>query len=276
MRSKGFTLVEILVVVVIMAVVISLAVLSIGVTGRDSQLDEESRRIEGLVDLLHERALLEGRDFGLRIEPTAYEFVVYEPTRDRWLTLNEEQEFRHRELAQGRELSTGTRFAGRRAQTHRARSSDSDAAAAHAAGGDRRERRGNAVSPDAAARCDAGEGIGRRRCVRQDDAREFEPAGKAHVSRQRRRGFTLVEVLVALMVVAIGLGCADDRGERHGSHQRLFARQDARAMDRSQSPHRGAPDGEQTRPEAPTPASSSSPIAPGTTTPATSIPASRA
>ena len=69
-RNRGFTLVEILVVVVIMAVVISLAVLSIGVTGRDSQLDEETRRIEGLVDILHERALLEGRDFGLRIEPT--------------------------------------------------------------------------------------------------------------------------------------------------------------------------------------------------------------
>jgi general secretion pathway protein H len=101
MRSRGFTLVEILVVVVIMAVVISLAVLSIGVTGRDSQLDEESRRIEGLVALLHERALLEGRDFGLRIEPAAYEFVVYEPTRDRWLTLNEEHEFRRRDLPKG-------------------------------------------------------------------------------------------------------------------------------------------------------------------------------
>jgi prepilin-type N-terminal cleavage/methylation domain-containing protein len=69
MRSKGFTLVEILVVVVIMAVVISLAVLSIGVTGRDAQLDEESRRIEGLVGLLHERALLEGRDFGCASNP---------------------------------------------------------------------------------------------------------------------------------------------------------------------------------------------------------------
>jgi len=101
MRSRGFTLVEILVVVVIMAVVISLAVLSIGVTGRDSQLDEESRRIEGLVDLLHERAMLEGRDFGLRIEPTAYEFVVYDPTHDRWLTLTQEQEFRHRDLPKG-------------------------------------------------------------------------------------------------------------------------------------------------------------------------------
>jgi len=101
MRSKGFTLVEILVVVVIIAIVISLAVLSIGVTGRDSQLDEESRRIEGLVGLLHERALLEGRDFGLRIEPAAYEFVVYEPRRDRWLTLDQEREFRHRELPKG-------------------------------------------------------------------------------------------------------------------------------------------------------------------------------
>jgi general secretion pathway protein H len=101
MRSKGFTLIEILVVLVIMAVVISLAVLSIGTTGRDAQLDEESRRIEGLVDILHERALLEGRDFGLRIEPAAYEFVVYEPNRDRWLAINDEHEFRHRDLPKG-------------------------------------------------------------------------------------------------------------------------------------------------------------------------------
>ena len=100
-RQAGFTLVEILVVVVIMAVVISLAVLSIGVTGRDAQLDEETRRIEGLVGLLHERALLEGRDFGLRIEPSAYEFVVYEAARDRWTRMDQEHEFRHRELSKG-------------------------------------------------------------------------------------------------------------------------------------------------------------------------------
>src|SRR4030081_3757092 len=72
MRSRGFTLVEILVVVVIMAIVISFAVLSIGTTGRDSQLDDESRRIEGLVGLLHERALLEGRDFGFGIETVGF------------------------------------------------------------------------------------------------------------------------------------------------------------------------------------------------------------
>jgi general secretion pathway protein H len=99
--EKGFTLVEILVVVVIMAVVISLTVLSVSATGRDSQLDEESRRIEGLVGLLHDRALLEGRDFGLRIEPTSYEFVFWDTRRQRWLMLDQEQEYRHRELPKG-------------------------------------------------------------------------------------------------------------------------------------------------------------------------------
>jgi general secretion pathway protein H len=101
MRSKGFTLVEILIVLLIITVVISLTVLTVNSTGRDSQLDEESRRIEGLVGLLHERALLEGRDFGLRIEPAAYEFVVYDSRRDRWLMLDQEREFRHRELPKG-------------------------------------------------------------------------------------------------------------------------------------------------------------------------------
>ena len=101
MRSKGFTLVEILIVLLIITVVVSLTVLTVNSTGRDSQLDEESRRIEGLVGLLHERALLEGRDFGLRIEPTAYEFVVYDSRRDRWLMLDQEREFRHRELPKG-------------------------------------------------------------------------------------------------------------------------------------------------------------------------------
>jgi general secretion pathway protein H len=101
MRSKGFTLVEILIVILIIVVVISLTVLSVSATGRDSQLDEESRRIEGLVGLLHERALLEGRDFGLRIEPAAYEFVVYDTRRNRWLMLDQEREFRHRELPKG-------------------------------------------------------------------------------------------------------------------------------------------------------------------------------
>src|SRR5277367_3512382 len=101
MRSKGFTLVEILVVILIMAVVISLAVLTVSGSARDSQLEEEGRRIEGLVGLLHDRALLEGRDFGLRIEPASYEFVVYDMRRNRWMMMDQEREYRHRQLPKG-------------------------------------------------------------------------------------------------------------------------------------------------------------------------------
>ncbi len=101
LRCGGFTLVEILVVVVIMAIVIAMAVLSIGVTGRDQQLDRESMRIEGLLSLLHDRALIEGRDFGMRIEPTAYEFVFYDTRLARWTHFDQEREFRHRVLPLG-------------------------------------------------------------------------------------------------------------------------------------------------------------------------------
>jgi general secretion pathway protein H len=103
-RAGGFTLIEILVVIVIMAVVISIAVLSISTTGRDTQVDRESQRIEGLIEMLHERALIEGRDFGLRLEPTAYEFDSYDTLHGLWVPLNQEQEFRRRSLPPGLEF----------------------------------------------------------------------------------------------------------------------------------------------------------------------------
>ncbi|MDE2305609.1 MAG: type II secretion system minor pseudopilin GspH [Gammaproteobacteria bacterium] len=101
MRSRGFTLIEILVVLVIMAVVISIAVLSINVAGRDTQLDQESRRIVGLLDLLHQKALLEGRDFGLLVEPRGYRFLVYDTLREQWMPFDQDPQFRPRSLPAG-------------------------------------------------------------------------------------------------------------------------------------------------------------------------------
>jgi general secretion pathway protein H len=100
-RLGGFTLIEILVVLVIVSIVISFAVLKIGVTGKDSAIEDEQRRIQGLMGLLQERAVLEVRDFGLLIEPTSYQFVVYQNRRQRWENFNEEREYRRRELPKG-------------------------------------------------------------------------------------------------------------------------------------------------------------------------------
>jgi len=37
----------------------------------------------------------------MRIEPAAYEFVVYDSRRDRWMALDQEHEFRRRDLPKG-------------------------------------------------------------------------------------------------------------------------------------------------------------------------------
>ena len=48
--SRGFTLIEILVVVIIVATVVSIALLSVSVGGDDAELDREGRRLASLIE----------------------------------------------------------------------------------------------------------------------------------------------------------------------------------------------------------------------------------
>jgi len=57
--AAGFTLIELMVVVVIIGVVITATLLSLGATGRDSQLEQERDRLAALIDYVRERAGLQ-------------------------------------------------------------------------------------------------------------------------------------------------------------------------------------------------------------------------
>ena len=85
--SPGFTLMELLVVLVIIGVVTGGALLSFGLLGQDRRLTEEADRLAALLDLAGDRAELEVRDYGLRLRADGYEFMVWEPRMRAWRTI---------------------------------------------------------------------------------------------------------------------------------------------------------------------------------------------
>jgi general secretion pathway protein H len=90
-RERGFTLIEILVVVVIIAIMAAVMTVAVGALGGDREIEEEADRIADVVAVTLEQAELEGRDYGLRVEPDGYEVMVFDGRRgwtpaggDRW------------------------------------------------------------------------------------------------------------------------------------------------------------------------------------------------
>lgn len=97
----GFTLLELMVVVVIIGILIAGAVLSLGATGRDTQLEQERDRLVALLDYARERGELQTREYGLRCTPGGYEFSVYDSRTAQWVADELETALRPRRLPPG-------------------------------------------------------------------------------------------------------------------------------------------------------------------------------
>ncbi len=95
---RGFSLIEILVVITIIAIVASIALLSLGLLGDDRALQTEARRIASLVEVAQDEAVMQGREFGLEFMQSAYRFVEYDAFTSQWGELIGDDTFRMRTL----------------------------------------------------------------------------------------------------------------------------------------------------------------------------------
>jgi general secretion pathway protein H len=83
--QHGFSLLELLVVVTIIGILVGAVVLSVRVAGNDPQAEQEVRRLRGLIDLLHEDALMQSRDYGLMLTTGGYRFYAFDYKQLKWL-----------------------------------------------------------------------------------------------------------------------------------------------------------------------------------------------
>ena len=100
-RSGGFTLIELMVVLLIIGLATAAIVLSPSLGGGDTELEKEGERAYSLLNYVRDKAQLQTHEFGLFCNDSVYEFLTFDPRRSVWRTVDEDDILRQRQLPTG-------------------------------------------------------------------------------------------------------------------------------------------------------------------------------
>jgi general secretion pathway protein H len=100
-RAHGFTLIEILVVIVIISVIVSAATIAVGVLGGDRQSEDQARRLWAVLQQAREEAELQGLDVGLFLASGSYEFLRFDRRVNAWQPIPDDDFYAAREMPDG-------------------------------------------------------------------------------------------------------------------------------------------------------------------------------
>ena len=101
--QTGFTLIEMMVVLVIMGIIVSTVVLSIKTDDIEEYMEIEMRRVHALLNLARDEAVLQGQEIALTVDDNKYAFETY--GEEGWVPITDDRVFRERQVVNGAELS---------------------------------------------------------------------------------------------------------------------------------------------------------------------------
>jgi len=99
--DRGFTLLEILVVIVIIGVMVAMVTLSFNVLGSDRETAEETRRFWAVLRQAREEAEMQAIDIAVFVGATEYEFLRYDTRRNEWRQIADDTLYAPRVLPEG-------------------------------------------------------------------------------------------------------------------------------------------------------------------------------
>lgn len=94
--ARGFTLIEILVVLTIIGIILATARLSFGTAGSERAAEDEARRFAELLNLVAEQAVLRASEYGVRTEADGYRFYLHK--QGEWQPIEDDPLLRPRKL----------------------------------------------------------------------------------------------------------------------------------------------------------------------------------
>lgn len=101
-HASGFTLLELLVVIVIVAILFTYSTLAIRSNSAEDNIKEEGQRLKRLIELAMEESILHGEEYGVEVFIDGYRFLHLVDYR--WQPITDDKILRQRELPEPMEL----------------------------------------------------------------------------------------------------------------------------------------------------------------------------